>query len=133
MRIVGQYKDSDIRITDMYMSETYGGFLSLSEKRYEEVNRRLVNEDIPKMIERLWGQDMVFCVANLEKIDYKQLLPPVMVIAWFSCNKPVNVSAAHGSNLFIAWFQESDHDPFAKAVTNLKQISWEKQAEDFWY
>ena len=133
MRIIGQYKGDDIRITDMHMSETYGGFLALSKNRYEEVNRRLVNVDVLGEITKIWGQNRPFCVANLAKIDYTQLLPPVRVIVWVSCGKLIKDSTADGSHLFMAWFQESDEDPFAKAVSNLKEIAWEEKAQDFWF
>lgn len=132
MRVVGQYKNCDIRITGLYVSETYAGFLALSEKLYDQANRRIVNEDIAKSLERIWGKwskDRVVCIIDLDKIVYNQLLPEVRVIVSLCCLEPIQ--EGHASDLYMAWFQEPDEDPFAKATSNLRKIVWEEKAKDF--
>jgi hypothetical protein len=131
MRIVGQYKGEDINLTDLHMSETYGGFLlGPSEKRLEETNRRLADEDIPQWIVKVWGENRPSYIYDLG-IDYKARLPSVRVIVWLTCNK--GIKDGDLSDLILAWFQESDDDPFAKLISNLKKFNWEDKAKDYLY
>jgi len=131
MRIIGQYKGANIRMTSMYMSQTYGGYLSMSKRWHEDRHRNMIDVNIPEEITHLYGKDRPYCIAGLDKVDYKQEFPPVKVIAWLSCCELIEDSTAHGSHLVMVWFQQRDDDPFVKAVANLKEISWEDNAKDF--
>jgi len=132
MRIIGQYKGSDIKITDLHMSETYGELLlAPSEKMYEAVNWEMINVGIPKRVEKMWGKDKRLHVMET---DYKGKLPGVEVIVRLDCG--AGKKEGDCSDLILAWFQEPDEDPFAQAVSNLKKISWEEMvsphlADDF--
>jgi hypothetical protein len=124
MRIVGQYKGCDIRMTGLQMSETYGGFLlGPTEKTFETVNWEMINVGIPRRVEKMWGKDRALHVME---IDYKKRLPSVEVIVCLECAAGTN--EGDYSDLILAWFQESDEDPFAKVISNLKNIEWEKRA-----
>ena len=124
MKIVGQYKDCDIRLTDLHLSETYGTWLlGPSESRYEEVNWEKINVGIPQRIEKMWGKDRVQHVMD---IDYKKRLPSVEVIVCLECS--AGTKEGDYSDLILAWFQESDEDPFAKVISNLKNIVWGEKA-----
>jgi hypothetical protein len=128
MRIVGQYKDSDIRLTDLHMSETYGTWLAGPGKSiFEEVNWEKINVGIPKRIENMWGKDRALHVMD---IDYKKRLPSVEVIVCLEC--AAGTKEGDYSELVLAWFQESDEDPFAKLITNLKGIDWKEKAHGWW-
>jgi len=128
MRIVGQYKGSDIRLTDLQMSETYGTWLAgPGEKMFESVNWEKINVGLPQRVEKMWGKDRVL---NVMDIDYKKKLPSVEVIACLQC--AAGTKEGDYSNLVMAWFQESDEDPFAKVVSNLKSIKWEEKAHGWW-
>lgn len=130
MRIIGQYKGTDIQITDIYLSDTYGGFLSgPSAKRIEQWNHILVDERIPEVIAKLWGNGWAY---HLMEIDYKKELPGTRVIAWLECPNGIKENS-YASRMIIVWYQEPDEDPFERAVANLKQIDWGKEAKDFEY
>ena len=127
MRVVGQNKGCDIRLTDLYMGQTYGGFLSgSSEKNYEAVNWEMINVGIPQRVEKIWGKNRKLHVFE---IDHTKRLPGVEVIAWIHCSQ--GVGAGESSDLVLAWFQEGDEDPFAKAASNLKAINWEEKAQSY--
>ena len=130
MRSVGQYKGVDIKITHMYLSDTYGGFLlGPSAKKLEMWNHILVDEKIPERIVKLWGIGWAY---HLMEIDYKKELPSTEVIARLECPKGIK-EKSYVSGLVMAWYQEPEEDPFDSAVANLKQIVWEKEAKDFEY
>jgi len=124
MRVVGQYKGCDIRLTDLNMSETYGTWLlGPSESRFEEVNWEKINVGIPQRVEKMWGKDRALHVMD---VDYKKRLPEVEVIVCLEC--AAGTKEGDYSDLVLAWFQEDDEDHFAKAVSNLKMINWEEKA-----
>ena len=84
MRVVGQYKDTDIRLTDLHMSKTYGGWLTdPSGKRLEEANWEMINVGIPKRVEKMWGTNTALHVMD---IDHKNRLPEVEVMACLKCH-----------------------------------------------
>ena len=125
MRVVGQYKDTDIRLTDLHMSKTYGGWLTdPSGKRLEEANWEMINVGIPKRVEKMWGTNTALHVMD---IDHKNRLPEVEVMACLKCH--TGVQGKDYSHLALVWFQEPDEDPFAKVISNLKEINWEEKAE----
>ena len=99
MRVVGQYKGNDIRITDLHMSETYGGVLLYSN--LEELNKRTITGKIPEEVERIFGDDRPVHIMDLEAIDFKKGLPLATVIAWLECLRPLeDNSNEFGSHLF---------------------------------
>jgi hypothetical protein len=127
MRIVGNYKGSDIRITGLHMSETYGSFLAgPTQSLFESVNWEMINVGIPQRAEKMWGKDLRVHVMEL---DFKKRLPGIEVLAKLNCSE--SVKDGDCSDLILAWFQESDEDPFAKATTNLKKFSWEEKARTY--
>ena len=124
MRIIGQYKGCDIRLTGLQMSQTYGSLLSgPSEQMFESINWEMINVGIPQRVEKMWGKDRKLHVME---IDYAKRLPEVEVIACLECASGTN--EGDRSTLILAWFQDPDEDPFAKAVSNLKMINWEEKA-----
>jgi hypothetical protein len=127
MRVVGQYKGSDIRITGLHMSETYGRFIAgSSEKMYETVNWEMINVGIPQRVEKMWGRDRTLHVME---IDFKKRLSSVEVIVELEC--AAGTKEGDYSELIMAWFQENDEDPFAKVISNLKSIEWGKKAHAY--
>jgi len=130
MRIIGQYNGNDIRITDLHMSETYAGVLLYSN--LEKLNKRVISEFIPEIIERIYGENRPIHIMDLETMDYNVTLPLAKVIAWLHCSKPVeDRTRADGSHLFLVWLQEPNKDPFEMAASNLQRISWQEKAKNF--
>jgi len=128
MRIVGQYKNEDIRLTGLNMSHTYGNFLcGPSGKFLEPANWEMINKGIPERVEKMWGKNRKLHVMD---IDIKNRLPSIEVIVELECS--AGTKEGDYSDLILAWFQESDEDPFAKAASNLKMINWEEKAHGWW-
>ncbi|GEM_PF-5183752 len=130
MKVVGKYKDRDVRIISMYINETYGGYLILSDNVLERENRSILSERVKKTIERLWGDNRTVYVMDLDQIDYKKRLPRVMVYAWL-LGTPIKEDQ-DGSHLFLVWLQDSDADPFIKAGEYFQKLEWEKMAKGYY-
>lgn len=127
-RIVGKYKDEDITISVLHLTQTYGGLI-IGNKSNKSLNMRIVDAAIKKEPARLFGLDRPYYIVKYSQIEYDKPLPPEIVYAWLSCSAPIK--EGHGSHLFLIWLQESDQDPFAMAVEHMKTIVWEKEARDF--
>lgn len=131
MKTVGQYKGRDIKITDLYVCETYGNYLLLNKSGLGQENQKILEHGIPKTIERIFGKSRPIFIVDSEKFDLKVWLPRVMVCAWL-CGMPIDESW-QGSNLILVWFQSSAEDVFGQAAAHLKKIVWEEKAKDFDY
>lgn len=131
MKVVGKYKDRDIKITEIYACETYGNYLLLSKSGLGQENQNILSKGIPKIIERIFGENRPIHIMDSEKMNLREWLPGVMVCAWL-CGEPIDESQ-DGSNMILVWFQNSAEDFFGKAEALLKQIVWEEKAKDFQY
>lgn len=129
-RMVGKYKNRDIKIESLYLTETYEGLL-VGRKDDERRNVEIVNAKIDKETSELFGFHTPHCIANYDDIDYKKPLPREVVYANLVCHAPIK--EGDGSHLVLAWFQDHNQDPFTMASEKIKTIDWEKKAEDFEY
>jgi len=131
MKPIGEYKGKDIRLTHLYLKETYGDSLVYpSGPGIEFINERLINKSIPQRVAELFGKGRPVCVVEKEKID-KQELSPVTAIAWLLCPQPVKSRRSDGSHLVLVYFQRVDEDPFSVVEDKLKTIDWQTWANDF--
>ena len=130
MKAVGKYKDREVRITSMYIDETYGRYLCLSNNVLERENRKILTEHVQETVDRLWGDGRPVYVMNLETIDYKKRLPRLMVYVWLVGE---TIGDACGSHLILVWLQDSAEGFFDQAAAYLKQMVWEEKAKDFDY
>jgi hypothetical protein len=132
MKPVGKFKGKNIRLTHLYLKETYGESLVYpAGPGIEIINETLINKSIPRRITELFGQDRPLCIAEKEKIDYRQELPPVTAFAWLLCPQPVKSRRSDGSHLVLVYFQRADEDPFSVVEDKLKLIDWQRYADDF--
>ena len=130
MKGVGKYKDREVRVTSMYIEETYGNYLCLSNNVLERENRKILTEHVKKTVERLWGDGRPVYVMDLERIDYKKRLPRIMVYVWLVGK---TIGDACGSHLILVWLQDSTEGFYEQATAHLKKIVWEEKAKDFDY
>jgi len=130
MRKVGRYKNKDIRIRDLHISETYANYLLFSKDAREGVNREIIDSDIGNKVYNLFGSSRPITIADHEYIDYKKRLPSFICYAWLVAREPIKQGS--GSHLILVWLQNGNQDPFAVAAEKLENIDWEKHAFDFW-
>ena len=130
VKAIGKYKDRDVRITNMYIDETYGDYLCLSDDVLERENREILTEHVKKTVERLWGDGRPVYVMDLERIDYKKKFPRIMVYVWLVGE---TIGDACGSHLILVWLQDSAEGFYEQAGANLKEIVWQEKAKDFDY
>lgn len=130
MKIVGKYKDRDVRITDIYICETYGTHLLLSENYLESANQDILSKNVPNTASRLFGDWVPLCIAGIEQIDLKKWMPGVMAYAWL-VGAPIEESRFDGSHLVLVWLQDTAEGFFERAESHLKQIAWEEKAKDY--
>jgi len=128
MKTIGKFNKNDIKITDLYLAETYGHFLTLGDT-IEIVNRKLIDIYIEERVDQLFGFNRPTYIVEKEKIDFNKKLPPVTGYAWLRCYEPIK--EGHGSHLVMVWLQDGESDPFKEISRRLGEINWEEQAGDF--
>jgi hypothetical protein len=133
MRIVGKFKNQDIRLETIYVSGTYGGFLSgPSKSRLLETNKRLLEDIQTSKCNRVFGYDFpVYLHCSSEPDFLSQRLPPVYVMAYLSSGALLQDDASNGSHLILIWLQELQEDAFVKVSKVVSEVDWEKHAKDF--
>ncbi len=132
MKIVGEYKNTEIRLTDLHLGETYGGSLMLPVgPGIEIVNGKIINRKVYDEVGCIFGEGRPVYIYDKDNLDYKEYFPGIMAIAWLSCSKPVKREDCDGSNLVLVFFQDSGENPLTAVAERLKKVNWEKHAEDF--
>ncbi len=133
MRIVGKFKNEDIRLDSLHMSKTYGGFLlGPSERTMEECNAIILG-DLQGKCDRMFGEGQPSLIVGKDDFDLKKSLPNIYCFAELTCISTVQDSTEHGSYLILIWFQNTEDDPFNKLPAVVSLIDWEKYARDFSY
>ena len=137
MRSIAKFKEKDIKVDALYMDMTYGGFLAgPSKNRMEEANVGILDNAKGRECVRLFGEDRPTLIIGAERLNLKELLPDVEVLAWLSCLSPVQGEAPSNcfSHLVVIWFQEKLDDPFEKLSALMKDVDWDACAEnvDWW-
>jgi hypothetical protein len=131
MRAVGEFKNSEIRLDSMHLSGTYSGIYSMDS--YAEVNDNIISKMILEEIQRIYGDDRPFVIAESRTLKSPdKRLPDTMGIAWLVCAKVIKDGDANGSNLFLVWFQDAQADPYGALSGTLATIDWAKHARDYY-
>jgi hypothetical protein len=122
-----------VALTNFAYSLTYGGLIM--GRPNPKVNAMIVESAISQC-ERSWGKRALHLIPpTVDQSDPAHpMLPPILLRAWLSCNKPAN-SAFMGSQLVVVWFtEECDSEPIADIVSRaVRDLPWEQLAGDFDY
>jgi len=128
MRIkIGKYKDNDVVIESLHMSDTYLGY---GDGPASAINKDLVPNRILERAKRLFGGGVPIHIVDLDKLDYSRPLPGITVFVDLVCWIHIKDTESSHSRMTLVWFQKSDQDPFAMAKEKFEEADWEKQAVD---
>lgn len=128
MKVVGEFKGSNIYLESIHVKRTYGDFLGLNGNILNEANQFLF-KSIPEDFE-LYNPRELPVVIIKDGLDSSKLLPSVMVIGEFYCGIGSSEDYEE-SALIVVWFQERDENFFIRAEEIIKRIAWLRLAKDF--
>lgn len=133
MKIVGKFRDKEVHLDEFYMRSTYDGWLcGPSEKRRESANQGIIDDLRGKDCTKIFGDHKPRIFIEETKGNLKDFMPPVVVFASLTCFVGVR-GGDEFSHLIIIWLQNKEDDPFEKLSDLIKQVDWEKHAENFMY
>ena len=113
-----------IRMTDMYLKETYASALTKIPKRSELLAE--LEADAPDLVA---GVDSV---TILEPDGARARLPDVTCIAHMISEPLDPENCTNASGLTVVWFQDRFMFPPApEMITTLKELEWDMLADDF--
>jgi hypothetical protein len=113
-----------IRLTDMYLKETYTGAKKTTPKRNKILAE--LEADAPDLVA---GVDSI---TIIEPEDSSEKLPTVTCIAHMISEPLDPENCTNASGLTIVWFQnEFMFPPAASMIETLKNLEWSLLADDF--
>lgn len=119
----------ETQLKGFHLSMTYGGVM-------EGAPGKELNELTIEMIQgsKKFGDRKLF-LSQVGELDLDKPLPYFSCFAWLSSYGPANDIYADGSEMVIHWFENSIQDrPIAQIIEEaVKNLNWEKEADDFWY
>lgn len=128
MRVVGQFNNQPIALESLFITQTYLGFLSIVREDFPEINKGILEETIPELIEKHFGKKHKFIVVKDADLDLANRLPEE--IAFASLIGASSNQDADFSFLTIAWLKKPSSDLYLAIEETVKQLDWAKEAVD---
>ena len=129
MRVVGKYKNNDIKLEHLAIRDTYGHFLCGIRAG---TNKSFFDEHVDSFARNV--SSLKYIIVDKEKWlnSSESELPAEMTIAVLRSDMVPGKGEGCWSGAVLVWFEDENLNPIEELEKTLKRLKWEEVASNWW-